>query len=171
MPHQVKNLPAMQEMQDTWIWSLGQEDPLEEEMATHFSILAGKIPRTQESGGLQSKGLQRVEHDWAHKHTHRHTHTDTHTQTHTHTDTRFLSFPHSAVVNNLWPMQETPDTGSISASGRSPGVGNRTHSSMLAWKVPRTEEPGGLHGVTKSQTGMSTQHICTIIFVGVPDLK
>ena len=119
--------------------------------------------------------VQRVAKSWTwlstQTHTQTHTHTDTHTQTHTHTDTRFLSFPHSAVVNNLWPMQETPDTGSISASGRSPGVGNRTHSSMLAWKVPRTEEPGGLHGVTKSQTGMSTQHICTIIFVGVPDLK
>ena len=164
MPHQVKNLPAMQEMQDTWIWSLGQENPLEEEMATHFSILAWKIPWTQESGVLQSKGLQRVEHDWAHRRTHRHTHR------HTHTDTQFLSFPHSAVVNNLWPMQETPDAGSISALGRSPGVGNRTHSSMLAWKAPRAEEPGGLHGVTKSQTWMSTQHICTIIFLGVPDL-
>ena len=73
-------------------------------------------------------------------------HTDTHTLI------QFLSFPHSAVVKNLWPLQEMPDTGSISASGRSPGVGNRTYSSMLAWKVPQAEEPGGLHGVTKSQT-------------------
>ena len=53
----VKNLPAMQE---TWIRSLGQEDPLEKEMATHYSILAWEIPWTEEPGGLQSMGLQRT---------------------------------------------------------------------------------------------------------------
>ena len=53
----VKNLPAMWETQ---VQSLGQEDPLEEEMATHFSILAWRIPWTEEPGGLQSMGLQRV---------------------------------------------------------------------------------------------------------------
>ena len=58
----VKNLPAMQE---TWVWSLGPEDPLEEEMATHSSIPAWSIPRTEEPGGLFSMGLQRVGHDWA----------------------------------------------------------------------------------------------------------
>ena len=56
----VKNLPAVQE---TWVWSLGREDPLEKEIATHSSILAWKIPRTEEPGGLQSMGLQRVMHD------------------------------------------------------------------------------------------------------------
>ena len=56
----VKNLPAMQE---TWVQSLGWEDPLEEEMATHSSILAWKIPWTEEPGGLQSMGLQRIGHD------------------------------------------------------------------------------------------------------------
>ena len=58
----VKNLPAMQKL---WFWSLGQEDPLEEEMATHSSILAWRIPWREEPGGLQSKGSQRVGHDWA----------------------------------------------------------------------------------------------------------
>ena len=48
---------------------LGQEDHLEEEMATHSSILAWKISKTEEPGGLQSKGSQRVGHDWAIKHT------------------------------------------------------------------------------------------------------
>ena len=57
----VKNPPAMWE---TWIWSLGWEDPLEKEMATHSSILAWRIPWTAEPGGLQSKGWQRVRHDW-----------------------------------------------------------------------------------------------------------
>ena len=49
---------------------LSQEDPLEEEMATHSSILAWKIPRTKEPSGVQSMGLQRVGHDWATEHTH-----------------------------------------------------------------------------------------------------
>ena len=56
----VKNLPAIQE---TWIQSLSQEDPLEKEMATHSSILAWRIPWTEEPGRLQSMGLQRVGHD------------------------------------------------------------------------------------------------------------
>ena len=56
----VKNLPSVQE---TWVRSLGQEDSLEKGMATHSSILAWKIPRTQEPGGLQSMVLQRVRHD------------------------------------------------------------------------------------------------------------
>ena len=56
----VKILPAMQE---TWVQSPGQEDPLETEMATHSSILAWKIPWTEETGALQSMGLQRVRHD------------------------------------------------------------------------------------------------------------
>ena len=51
----VKNLPAMQE---TWVQCLGQEDPLEKEMATHSSILAWEIPWTEEPGGLQFTGLQ-----------------------------------------------------------------------------------------------------------------
>ena len=53
----VKNLPAAQEMQ---VRSLGGEDPLEEDMKTHSSILAWKIARTEEPGGLQSMGQQRV---------------------------------------------------------------------------------------------------------------
>ena len=56
----VKRLPAMLE---TWVQFLGREDPLEKEMATHSSILAWKIPWTEEPGRLQSMGLQRVGHD------------------------------------------------------------------------------------------------------------
>ena len=65
----VKNLPAMQE---TWVRSLGQEDPLEKGMATHSSILAWRIPWTEETGRLQSIVLQRVGYDWV---------TDTHKKT------------------------------------------------------------------------------------------
>ena len=58
----IKNLPAMQEM---LVRPLGQEDPLEKEMATHSSLLAWRIPRTEDLGGLQSMGSQRVRHDLA----------------------------------------------------------------------------------------------------------
>ena len=60
MAQTVKHLPAMQE---TGVQSLGQEDPLEKEMATHSSILAWKISWTEEPGRLQSMGSQRVRHD------------------------------------------------------------------------------------------------------------
>ena len=60
MVQTVNNLPAMQE---TWVQSLGREDPLEKGMATHSSILAWRIPWTKEPGGLQSMGLQRVGHE------------------------------------------------------------------------------------------------------------
>ena len=56
----VKRLPKMREI---WIQSLGQKDPLEKEMATHSSTLAWKIPWTEEPGGLQTMGSQRVGHD------------------------------------------------------------------------------------------------------------
>ena len=59
----VKNLP----MEETWVASLGQEDPLEEEMATHSSILAWRIPWTEEPGRLQSMRSQRVRHNLATK--------------------------------------------------------------------------------------------------------
>ena len=59
----VKNPPAMQEAQETQVRSLGQEDPLEKRMATHSSILAWRIPWTEEPGGLQSMRSQRVRHD------------------------------------------------------------------------------------------------------------
>ena len=61
MAQWVKNLPAVQEMQEMWVVSLGQEDPLEEEMATHSSILAWGIPWTEELGGLQSLGSRELD--------------------------------------------------------------------------------------------------------------
>ena len=58
--HWVKNLPAVHE---TWVQSLGWEDPLEKEMATHSSIIAWKISWTEEPGELQSMGSQSIGHD------------------------------------------------------------------------------------------------------------
>ena len=63
MAQQVKNLPTMLKTQATQIQSLGREDLLEEEMATQSSILAWKIPWTEQSGGLSTMELQRVRHD------------------------------------------------------------------------------------------------------------
>ena len=60
MAQAVKNPPAMRE---TWVQSLGQEDPLEKEMETRYSILAWRIPWTEEPDRLQSMGSQRVRHD------------------------------------------------------------------------------------------------------------
>ena len=59
----VENLPAIQETPEVQIWCLGREDPLEEGVATRSSILAWRIPWTEEPGGLQSIGLCRVRHD------------------------------------------------------------------------------------------------------------
>ena len=65
-----QRLKHLSAMQDTWFRSLGQEDPLEKEMATHSSILAWRIPWSEEPGGLQSMGPQRFRHDWATSHHH-----------------------------------------------------------------------------------------------------
>ena len=59
----VKNLPAMQEMPETQFQSLGREDPLEKEMATHSSILVWRTPRTEEPGKLQSMQLKKLRDD------------------------------------------------------------------------------------------------------------
>ena len=75
MAQMVNTLPAMQE---THVQSLGLENPLEKGLATHSSILAWEIPRTEEPGGLLSMGLQRVRHDSA-------------------------TFTHTEVVSPLWP--------------------------------------------------------------------
>ena len=74
----LRHLSAVQEIQ---VQSLSREDPLKKEMATHSSILAWRTPGTEDLGGLQSMGSQRVGYDWV-TNTHTHTHTHTHTYTH-----------------------------------------------------------------------------------------
>ena len=63
MAQQVKNPPAMQETQEIWVPSLGREDPSEEEMATRSSLLAWRLPWTEEPDGLQFKGAQKIGRD------------------------------------------------------------------------------------------------------------
>ena len=67
----IKNLLPIQETQEMWVWSLGQEDTLEKKMATHSSILAWKVPWTEEPDGLQSMGSQSQTwmNNWTHMHT------------------------------------------------------------------------------------------------------
>ena len=133
----------MQKPQETWVWSLGAEDLLEKETATHFSILASKIPWMEEIGGLQTMGSQRVGHDWV---------TNTLTQDH-------LSF-------RMWQLQSAGFTESFknnthvfwwqawSPSLFYPGLTlgwedllekeTATFSSILAGKIPWMEDPGRL---------------------------
>ena len=87
----VKNLPVMQE---TEVGSLGQEDPLEKEMATHFSILAWEISCTEKPGRLQSMRSQRVGHDWV---------TNIFIFLLSKTVRSLLLFSHSVVSDSLWP--------------------------------------------------------------------
>ena len=126
----VKNLPTMQELQEWQVRSLGQKDPLEEGLATHSSILAWKIPRTEEPGGLQSIGSERVRNDsndlacWH----------------------PFLGASQLASVvkkkKNLPAVQETqePRVWSLGGEG-SPEEGMETHSSILAWISPMNRGP------------------------------
>ena len=65
LPWWLRELKCLPAMRDTWVWSLGWEDPLEKETATNSSILAWEIPWTEKPGGLQSMGSQRVGHDRA----------------------------------------------------------------------------------------------------------
>ena len=124
----VKNPPAMQE---TWVQSLGSEDPLEKEMAAHSSILAWRISWIEEPGGLQSMGSQRVGHDrsdlaaklWA----------------------SFIAL----LVKNLPAVQETRVR--FLNWEDPPEKEMAPHSSTLAWRVPWTEEPGGPQSIVSQR--------------------
>ena len=139
----VKNLPVRQETQ---VWFLGQKNPLEKRMVTHSSILSWRIPWTEEPGGFQCMGLQRVRHNWA---------TNTHTQatckpwSHLFNKSLCLHIHWASLVaqrvKNLPAMQETW----VQSLGQKNPLEKRMaiHSSILAWKIPRTEEPGRLLSV------------------------
>ena len=91
----------MQETQKMLVQSLGGKDPLEKEVATCSSILAWKIPWTEEPGGLQFMESQRVRHDWATEPTNTHTHTHTHTSLkHLPLERPFRPFPQSTPLGH-----------------------------------------------------------------------
>ena len=146
----VKDLPAIQETQ---VRSLGQEDPLEKKMATHSSILAWRIPWTEEPGRLQSMRSQRVGHNWA-----------------ANTFTFMMKYDGGGLVAKLcpiiWNIVITKQLGlyggfpgSSHAKESSCNTGDQvrslgwedplekemaTHFSFLAWRIPWTEKPGGV---------------------------
>ena len=119
----------MQETQERQVQSLGGKDLLEKGMATHSDIPAWRIPWAEEPGGLQSMELQRVGHDWV--------------------TNRFYSniwaFQVAQWVKNLRAMQETQAI-QVWFLGWEDLLeeGISTHSSILAWRIPWTEEPSGL---------------------------
>ena len=130
------------EIQEAQVWSLGLKDPLEEGMATPCSILACRIPRTEESGGPQSIGSQRVEHDWETKIV------SLFTRTHVALyPTYFMipidglcvsywDFPGVSVVKNSPAVQESQETWAQSLGWEDPLEKEMaTHSSILAWRI------------------------------------
>ena len=140
----VKNLSAMPE---TRVWSLGREDPLKKEMAVHSSVLAWRIPPTEEPERLQSTGMWKVGHDWESN-----TLTLTDTQ-HADMYSRLLLFLHElqclqaslvAQPGKLLSACNEGDLGSIPASGRCPGEGNGNLLQYSCLKIPWTEESGRL---------------------------
>ena len=153
MAQTVKYLPTMWE---TRVQSLGREDLLEKEIATHSSILAWKIPWTEEPGGLQSMGSQIVGHDWL-----------------TLLHCRTLPCPHTltpppkgcknTVKNTVTEMKnifyglnsrlETGEERINELEEMSIETSMAPHSSTLAWKIPWTEEPGRLQSMGSRRVG------------------
>ena len=167
----VKNPSAMQEMQ---VWSLDWEDPLEEGMATHSSILAWEIPWTEEPGGLLSKESDMTE-----------------VTEHIYTDlgklvniSEKVMAPHSSTL--AWKIPWTEEPSRLQSMGLL-GVGHdwvtslslftfmhwrelATHSSVLAWRIPGTGEPGGLpsmgsHRVRHNWSNLAAAANIYILFI------
>ena len=134
----------MQEMWEMWAWSLNQEDPLEKGMATHSSILAWRIPWTEESGGLQSMGSQRVRQYWV-------------------TNTHFQGFPGGTVVKES--ASNVGDLGLIPGLEDLLDKGVAIHSSILAWRIPCTEEPGGLQSRGLQRVGHNWSYLAHMQFL------
>ena len=126
----VKNLPAMQ---GTWVGSLGWKEPLEKEMASHSSILAWRLPWTEEPGGLQSVGSQ--ESDTTERLNHHH---------------MFISFDSVSKESAC----NAGDPGLIPRLGRSPGEGNGNPPQYFCLENPvdRGAWRAMAHGVAESQT-------------------
>ena len=153
----VKNLPAMRE---TGVGSLGREDPLEKGMATHSSIVAWRIPWTEELGGLQSMGSQRVRQACE---------TNTHTHHIMYPYAGMAMAPHSSTL--AWEIPWTEEPGRLQSMDGVAKSRTRpsdftftshfhalekemaTRSSVLAWRIPGTGEPGGLPSMRSHRVG------------------
>ena len=142
-------------MWETQVWSLGREDPLEKEMATHSSILAWKIPWTEEPGRLQSMGSHRVGHDWAAS------------LSLSFTTPRGLLRWHECLKNPP-ECKRHRRRGFHSWVGKiSLEEGAATHPGILAWRIPGTEEPGGLRSIVLQRVVHDRRNLaCTHASVG-----
>ena len=149
----------MQEMQ---VQSLGGEDPLEEEMATHSSIVAWRIPWAEEPGGLQSIGLQRVRHNWA---------TKPPPAAYPHILTRWHNHvPHA----QQWRCSKKWMSPSLHRTSHGRPNYNlsplafllekemATHSSVLAWRIPGMGKPGGLPSVGSHRVGHDWSNLAAV---------
>ena len=145
-------------MKETRVRSLGWEDPLEKEMATHSSILAWRIPWTEEPGRLQSMGLQTIRHDWA---TNTFTFSDISDITIIVVIELLVGFPSG--LDSRESDYNVGDMGSVPGLGRSPGEGNGypLQYSWLENSMDRGAWRATVHGVSKSWTWLSDQHWLT----------
>ena len=152
-------------MRETWVCTLGWEDPLEKEMAIHSSTLAWKIPWTEEPGRLQSMGSQRVGHEWAAEHT----------QLRINMGSSefcfckfawnlrivflFSPFPHYQHLSVTDSNNAFKITSLLEVNFNIPFLMEKemaTHSSTLAWKIRWMEKPGRLQSMeSQSQTPLS----------------
>ena len=109
-------------------------------MATHSSTVAWKTPRTEKPGRLHSMGSQRVGHDWV-----------------TSLTCPLMGFPRGSAVKNLPAMQNTQ----VRSLGQEDLLeeGMATHSCIVAWRIPWTEEPGGLQSMGSQRVGHNWNHL------------
>ena len=148
----------MQETQETQVQSLSQEDPLEDEMASHSSVLAWKTPWTEEPGRLQPLGSQSVGHDWVTEHTEMMgvsmlmAHWVIFIKSHWINHRLPFGSDDKEAASNVW------DPGSILDQEDPLEKGMTTHPRILAWRIPWTEALGRLlvHGIAKSQTWLTS---------------
>ena len=129
--------------QETQAPSLGQEDPLEKEMAPHSSVLAWKIPQTEEPGRLQSMGPKSIRCEWAHAYSI--------------TSYYTILWGTSLVAQTMKNLPAVQYTWVWSLCWEDPlKKGMATHSSILIWEIARTEEPGKLQSMgLQSRTWLS----------------
>ena len=118
------------------VWSLGGEAPLEKEMATHSSVLAWRIPRTEQPGGLQSMGWQIIGHNWTGNTPHRQTDRQTDRQTHTHIWTQDYQTPDAEFfipILLFLSLGNTHDQGKFSSRNTDNDKQVRLHREGFSW--------------------------------------
>ena len=151
------------------IRSLGWEDPLEEGMATHSTILAWRIPWTEEPGRLQSKGSHRARNDWDTKH-----------NSHRHLSPKFFTFlnwssvriKHQTPIPRLHSIHQHLPVFFLTMNltiqvPHISGIKQYLSAPTLAWKTPWTEEPGGLQSMGSLRVGHDWSDLAAAVYIGM----